>query len=433
MPDGSANFNISLASEPGHPVTVLLAPSNQQCSISRTKADLTKGNWDRGVEITVTASLGSTVEGEQICIVQTGPAISSDPAYNGLQSDNVTVFAREGLQAAITVRPTSLAISEPAGAAVFTITLTVQPQSTVILPVTPSNNQCTVSPDVTQIDAQNWSSGTPVTVIAVDDGVVDGEQECVVRTGPPSGGDPRFEGLTGDDVFVKVLDADIPLPIEWSIYLPLVSLSWPPLPGMPVLQPIDNADGDGDYSVMWTTALGAETYALEQAGNSAFRPAVEVYAGPATSYPLSGQTTGRYYYRVKASNSWGDSAWSVPQATDVLWELEPNDRSSEANGALVSGLDYRGRFQSRADEYDYYYFDLAATGAVELWLRDIPTGQDFNLVLRDATQNVVGYSAWGGNANEYIRETVSSGRYYVQVWNYAGAGSSLPYLLRVLH
>jgi hypothetical protein len=395
--------------------------------------ELTKGNWEQGIKIEVITSFGSAEDGEQICIVQTGPAVSLDPVYNGRESDNVTVFAGEIIQPGITVGPTSLEIREPAGSAVFTITLTIQPQPAVAIPVNPSNDQCTVDPSIAVLDAQNWSSGAPVRVTAVDDGVVDGDQDCVVKTGPPSDGDARFEGLTSDDVTVKVFDTDIPMPTEWWIYLPLISLKWPPIPAIPALQPIDNTDGDGDYSVTWTTAASAETYALEEADNSAFGSAVEVYNGPATSYLLSEQTTGRHYYRVKARNSWGDSAWSAPQTTDVLWELEPNNKPSEANGGLLSGPNYRGRFPSRADEYDYYYFDLAATGPVELWLRDIPAGQDYNLVLRDANQNVVGYSAWGGNTNEYIRETVSPGRYYVQVWNYAGAGSTLRYHLQLRH
>jgi hypothetical protein len=434
VPDGAASFNIRLATEPGNPVTVLLAPSNQQCNISRTKADLTKGNWDRGVDITVSASLGSATNGEQICIVQTGPAVSSDPAYNGLESDNVTVFAGEIIPAGIIVDPTSLEIREPAGSAVFTIALTVQPQPAVTLPVTPSNNQCTVSPTLALMDTQNWSSGMLVTVTAVDDGQVDGDQECVVKTGPPSSGDPGFEGLMGEDLIVTVIDTDIPPPTKWAIYLPLISLKWPPIPGVPVLQPIDNADGDGDYAVTWKAVSGAETYTLEESESSAFDSAVEVYSGTATSYSASGQTTGRHYYRVRARNSWGDSAWSNSQAVDVLWELEPNNEASMANGALVSGLGYRGRFPIKEDDYDYYYFDLSTTRSVELWLRDIPAGHDYNLVLRDANLGMIGYSAERGAVPEHIvHGSVPPGRYYVQVWNYVWqeVGSTQAYELQV--
>ena len=79
-----------------------------------------------------------------------------------------------------------------------------------------------------------------------------------------------------------------------------------------------------------------------------------------------------------------------------MWEGEPNDQApSQANGPLVSGLTYYGVFPSGADVQDYYYIDLSAAHAVELWLTNIPAGQDYNLVLRNALLQTVGYHLLG--------------------------------------
>jgi hypothetical protein len=270
-----------------------------------------------------------------------------------------------------------------------------------------------------------------VTVSAVDDTLQDGAQLCEVVTGDATSSDANYGGQGVQDVMVTVLDDS-----DRQVFLPYSVASWPPLPGIPELQTIDNADGDGAYVVTWTAVPDADSYVLEEARDSAFATATPIYNGPSTTYNVSGQITGRYYHRVQARNSWGDGGWSKSQWVDMLLEVEPNDQPSDANGPLVSGLTYHGRFPqnpNQQNQFDYYYFDVPQAGQVELWLRNIPVGRDYNLVLRDSSQQLAGYSAWGGNANEYIGETLSAGRYYVQVWHYAGAGDPGGYDLRVLY
>ncbi|NIV37958.1 MAG: hypothetical protein GWN58_53660, partial [Anaerolineae bacterium] len=66
-----------------------------------------------------------------------------------------------------------------------------------------------------------------------------------------------------------------------------------------------------------------------------------------------------------------------------------------------------------------------------LWLRNIPNGQNLDLVLRDEGLAVIGYSAHSSNTDEYI-DTVQQlppGRYYVQVYHYSDGGSTQPYNL----
>jgi PKD repeat protein len=97
---------------------------------------------------------------------------------------------------------------------------------------------------------------------------------------------------------------------EWLVYLPLALRRWPPIPYTPVLNPISNPDGDGIYTVDWDSAELAESYTLEEATNASFTDATVVYQGTWTSHAVSGRSTGTYYYRVKATNGWGDSGWS---------------------------------------------------------------------------------------------------------------------------
>jgi uncharacterized repeat protein (TIGR01451 family) len=102
------------------------------------------------------------------------------------------------------------------------------------------------------------------------------------------------------------------------IYLPLVLRRWPPIPYAPVLNAIDNADGDDNYTVSWTEQPSrlAITYTLQEATDAAFTADLrEVCTTEQQSCVVSDKQAGTYYYRVRGHNTWGYGAWSNIQAT----------------------------------------------------------------------------------------------------------------------
>jgi len=90
-------------------------------------------------------------------------------------------------------------------------------------------------------------------------------------------------------------------------------------PEIPVLNAIDNPDGDGAYTVSWTAAAGANSYILHErldGGGWA-----EVYSGPDTSVERTGRSDGEWCYRVRATN--GDGVWSAVACTTVGTTVAP--------------------------------------------------------------------------------------------------------------
>jgi hypothetical protein len=207
-PDGSSTFSITLTSQPLSPVSIALALSNAECSVSPAAVVLDPGNWRTGVAVTVAAVDDATADGAQSCTVKTGAANSGDPGYNGLPSKDVTVTVADDDRAGIAVSPISLAVSEPDGYSTFSITLTSQPLSPVSIALALSNAECSVSPAAVVLDPGNWHTGVAVTVAAVDDATSDGAQSCTVKTGAANSGDPSYDGLPSEDVTVKVADDD---------------------------------------------------------------------------------------------------------------------------------------------------------------------------------------------------------------------------------
>ena len=90
----------------------------------------------------------------------------------------------------------------------------------------------------------------------------------------------------------------------------------PGFPPDPVLEPINNDDGDDTYFVAWDDVPTALNYTLEEADNPEF-------SDPTTHDPVespmyvSGKSVGTYYYRVKAHNVSGSSRWSDVESVVV--------------------------------------------------------------------------------------------------------------------
>ncbi len=114
-------------------------------------------------------------------------------------------------------------------------------------------------------------------------------------------------------------DAVLFAPVRYRAYLPLVLKCYPAIPpATPALNAIDNADHDGNYTVSWQPASGAETYTLQEATNPNFTGAVTVYTGSGTSWSATDKPVGTYYYRVRATNCAGNSGWSNVRSATVL-------------------------------------------------------------------------------------------------------------------
>lgn len=102
-----------------------------------------------------------------------------------------------------------------------------------------------------------------------------------------------------------------------SLYLPLVCHQEPAAPEAPILNPIDNPDGDGTYSVSWTPSPGASDYTLQEDDNIFFSSPSIRYTGPATAWEAGNMKPGLHYYRVRASSPSAESNWSNVESVEV--------------------------------------------------------------------------------------------------------------------
>jgi hypothetical protein len=403
-----------------------LSTSNSQCAVEPFSTTLSAANWAVGATVAVTAVDDDVADGSQVCLVRMGPTDSADGNYDGLDLADVAVTVEDDDTPGILVSASGLTISEPDGSSIVTLALTSEPTAEVSIRLSTSNGQCSVSPELVSLASVNWRLGLTATVHAVDDRSVDGSQSCTLVTAPASSLDLLYHGRNAADLVFLVQDDDRTA----RVYLPALLRHWPPIPAPPVLQPISNPSGLGGYLVSWSSADLAESYVLEESTDAGFSQSAAIYSGSLLSQQISGRGAARYYYRVKARNEWGDSPWSGVVWTDVTWEAEPNDSPTQANGPIVAGITYHGTFPSTVDPQDYFRVRLSSPSRLELWLTQIPDGQDYNLILRDAGLGIVGYSGELHNTSEHILTGfLPAGEYYVQVYRVPGGWSSQAYSL----
>ncbi len=164
-----------------------------------------------------------------------------------------------------------------------------------------------------------------------------------------------FFAVTVSSLYVALFGIqNVPIDKFWDLRL---------LVKPPVLSPISNPDGDGDYYVIWGDVSGETGYLLEEADNPGFIGAITNTLGAnVVQYHVVGQELGAWYYRVLATNPGGNTAWSNTEW--VIVDLTPPDApilnpisNIDGNGAyLVDWSDTTTTTGYRLEEDDNYGF-----------------------------------------------------------------------------
>ena len=195
----------------------------------------------------------------------------------------------------------------------------------------------------------------------------------------------------------------------------------------------EDTDGRADRISLGTVSAtdpdgGSATYSIE-GGNAAGLFEIDAasgelfYTGGGEDYE-TGSTSFELTVRASDGDQTTDTTATV-SVTDVDDPVEGNAPVADpdpARGAaedigditeLAAPLFPRGTLDGAADGVAWYRFTLSEAREVALGLRH--QDADADLVVEDAADNVLHSSANDGTANEWVRETLLAGTYYVRV------------------
>ncbi len=208
---GQASFQVVLNSRPTANVTISLANSNPaEGTLSNATLTFTPATWNVAQTVVVTGVDDFVADGNITYAIQTGPAISADAGYAGLDAADVTLVNRDDDAPGINVSAISGPTSEPNGQATFTVVLTSQPTANVTIPLSTSDaTEGTVSPASLTFTPADWNVPQTVTVVGADDFSVDGDTAYQIILGPAVSSDPLYNNLDPADVGVVNRDNDV--------------------------------------------------------------------------------------------------------------------------------------------------------------------------------------------------------------------------------
>jgi hypothetical protein len=203
-------FTIVLDTAPTANVTIMLSSSNpQEGTVSPSMVTFTPQNWNMPQTVTVTGVDDLIIDGDQVFDIITGPAVSDDPLYDGLDVADVQVTNIDNDFAQVYVKARKrLMVSENGQSATFRVRLTVAPTATVTCPVTSSDpTEGIVSPQ-TLVFQPNQFGFQLVTVTGVDDDEKDGNIAFTIILGPCTSADTSYNGADPRDVTAINRDND---------------------------------------------------------------------------------------------------------------------------------------------------------------------------------------------------------------------------------
>ncbi len=88
----SASFDVVLTTEPTDDVTIGVASSDiSEGTVDQSSLTFTPANWDVPQTVTVQGVDDTVQDGDQVYAIQLAPAVSTDPAYSGLDAADVSV------------------------------------------------------------------------------------------------------------------------------------------------------------------------------------------------------------------------------------------------------------------------------------------------------------------------------------------------------
>lgn len=124
-----------------------------------------------------------------------------------------------------------------------------------------------------------------------------------------------------------------------------------PAPDTPVINPIENEDGNGDYSINWSSVQFATSYELQESLDSGVYNTI--YSGASLSHSVTNRAVGQWCYRVRALNASGTGSWSVNQCVMVNVPPNPPALVTPGNGSNVLGRAVAFAWEESTDEDNF--------------------------------------------------------------------------------
>ncbi len=210
----TATFTVVLDTQPTSDVVLTVASGDTgEATVSPSTLTFTNANWSATQTVTITGVDDAAADGPQDTAVTIAvDDDNSDNAFDGLADQTVTATTTDDDSPGLSVSQSdaSTLVDETGSTDSFTVVLTTQPLSDVVVAaLSADTGEATVSTSTLTFTAANWSTPQVVTVMGVDDSVVDGDQDTAVTIAvDDDNSDNAFDGIADQTVTATTADDD---------------------------------------------------------------------------------------------------------------------------------------------------------------------------------------------------------------------------------
>ncbi|WP_222930736.1 beta strand repeat-containing protein [Allochromatium palmeri] len=213
--DGSSDsFTVVLTAKPNSDVVLDLSSADTgEATVSPATLTFTNANWDAPQSVTVTGVDDALVDGDQRTDITLSVVdASSDDAFDGLANETLSVTTTDDDTAGLDIVESdgNTQIQENGSSDSFTVRLTSQPLSAVVLDVSsPDSGEASVDPASLTFTNTNWDQPQTVTVTGVNDDLIDGNQTTQIQLAVDAdASDDTYDALGIRQVATTTLDDD---------------------------------------------------------------------------------------------------------------------------------------------------------------------------------------------------------------------------------
>ncbi len=207
-------FTVVLAAEPASNVVILVSSADTgEATVDQATLTFAPGNWNTPQVVTVTGVDDDLVDGDQSTLVTLSiDDANSDDIFDPLADQTVSVTTTDDDAAGFTVVETagSTSVSESGTMDTFTVVLTAEPASNVVILVSSADTgEATVDQATLTFAPGNWNTPQVVTVTGIDDDLVDGDQATNITLAiDDANSDDSFDPLADQTVTATTTDDD---------------------------------------------------------------------------------------------------------------------------------------------------------------------------------------------------------------------------------
>jgi predicted GH43/DUF377 family glycosyl hydrolase len=209
---GAVTFEVVLDSEPIADVTVGLSSSDlAEASVSPASVTFSVLDWDVAQVVTVTGADDAVADGNRAYSIVLAPAASADAGYGSMDAADLDCVNEDNETPGVFITPLAgLITTESAGSDSFSVHLTSVPTASVVLNLSSSSPEGTVSPASLTFLPGDALVPQLVTVTGTDDTAADGPKAYTIVTAPCVSADPAYAGIDPSDVACTNQDNENP-------------------------------------------------------------------------------------------------------------------------------------------------------------------------------------------------------------------------------